>query len=104
MFRWFVINTYSGHENKVKQNLEHRVQTMSQQGHVRHVVGCHDADELDVRVSGQRAEGGDGKVTAAQEDSADRPLRHARALCASRTSASSSFPCPTAMSSSIESR
>jgi len=38
MFRWFVINTYSGHENKVKQNLEHRVQTMSQQGHVRHVV------------------------------------------------------------------
>ena len=38
MFRWYVINTYSGHENKVKQNLEHRVQTMSQQGHVRHVV------------------------------------------------------------------
>ena len=25
MFRWYVINTYSGHENKVKQNLEHRV-------------------------------------------------------------------------------
>jgi transcriptional antiterminator NusG len=38
MFRWYVINTYSGHENKVKQNLEHRVQTMAQQGHVRHVV------------------------------------------------------------------
>ena len=32
MFRWFVINTYSGHENKVKHNLEHRVETMSQQG------------------------------------------------------------------------
>lgn len=38
MFRWYVINTYSGHENKVKQNLEHRVETMSQQGRVRQVV------------------------------------------------------------------
>ena len=38
MFRWYVINTYSGHENKVKQNLEHRVQTMGQQRFVRHVV------------------------------------------------------------------
>src|SRR5919204_239651 len=38
MYRWYVINTYSGHENKVKQNLEHRVQTMAQQSHVRHVV------------------------------------------------------------------
>jgi transcriptional antiterminator NusG len=24
MFQWYVVNTYSGHENKVKQNLEHR--------------------------------------------------------------------------------
>ena len=38
MFRWYVINTYSGHENKVKNNLEHRVQTMSQANHVRQVV------------------------------------------------------------------
>ena len=38
MFRWYVINTYSGHENKVKQNLEHRVQTMSQEGRVRQVI------------------------------------------------------------------
>lgn len=38
MFRWYVINTYSGHENKVKQNLEHRVQTMGQQTRVRQVV------------------------------------------------------------------
>ena len=28
MFRWYVINTYSGHENKVKQNLEHRVSSL----------------------------------------------------------------------------
>ncbi|UJA19072.1 transcription termination/antitermination factor NusG [Thermoleophilia bacterium SCSIO 60948] len=38
MFRWYVINTYSGHENKVKNNLEHRVDTMSQRSAVRQVV------------------------------------------------------------------
>ena len=38
MFRWYVINTYSGHENKVKHNLEHRVQTMGQNRRVRQVV------------------------------------------------------------------
>jgi transcriptional antiterminator NusG len=38
MFRWYVVNTYSGHENKVKQNLEHRVATMGQQRYVRQVV------------------------------------------------------------------
>ena len=38
MFRWYVINTYSGHENKVKNNLEHRVETMGQQARVRQVV------------------------------------------------------------------
>ena len=31
MFRWYVINTYSGHENKVKANLEHRVKSMNQE-------------------------------------------------------------------------
>ncbi len=30
MFRWYVVNTYSGHENKVKQNLEHRVISLNQ--------------------------------------------------------------------------
>jgi len=38
MFRWYVVNTYSGHENKVKQNLEHRVATMGQKRAVRQVV------------------------------------------------------------------
>ena len=38
MFRWYVINTYSGHENKVKKNLEHRVETMGQGRRVRQVV------------------------------------------------------------------
>jgi transcriptional antiterminator NusG len=38
MFRWYVVNTYSGHENKVKQNLEHRVVSLGQQAAVRKVV------------------------------------------------------------------
>ena len=38
MFHWYVINTYSGHENKVRQNLLHRVETMGQQQKIRRVV------------------------------------------------------------------
>ena len=38
MFQWYVINTYSGHENKVKTNLEHRIVSMNQQNAFRRVV------------------------------------------------------------------
>jgi len=38
MFRWYVINTYSGHENKVKHNLEHRIETMEARQRVRQVL------------------------------------------------------------------
>ena len=38
MFRWYAVNTYSGHENKVKQNLEHRVVSLGQQRAVRQIV------------------------------------------------------------------
>ncbi len=38
MFQWFVINTYSGHENKVKTNLEHRIVSMNQMPRFRRVV------------------------------------------------------------------
>ena len=38
MFRWYAVNTYSGHENKVKHNLEHRVDSLGQQRHVRQIV------------------------------------------------------------------
>jgi transcription termination/antitermination protein NusG len=38
MFRWYVINTYSGHENKVKANLEHRILSMNQAPSFRRVV------------------------------------------------------------------
>jgi len=38
VFQWYVINTYSGHENKVKTNLEHRIVSMNQQPAFRRVV------------------------------------------------------------------
>ena len=38
MFQWYVVNTYSGHENKVKTNLEHRIVSMGQQPSFRRVV------------------------------------------------------------------
>ena len=38
MYRGYVVNTYSGHENKVKQNLEHRAQSLNQRRAVRQVV------------------------------------------------------------------
>jgi transcriptional antiterminator NusG len=38
MFRWYVVNTYSGHEQKVKHNLEHRIVSLNQQRAVRQIV------------------------------------------------------------------
>jgi transcriptional antiterminator NusG len=38
MFRWYVVNTYSGHENKVKANLEHRIESMGQRTRFRRVI------------------------------------------------------------------
>src|SRR3982751_2820864 len=38
MYRWYVVNTYSGHENKVKQNLEHRASSLNQKRALRQVV------------------------------------------------------------------
>ena len=38
MYRWYVVNTYSGHENKVKQNLEHRASSLGQRRALRQVV------------------------------------------------------------------
>ena len=38
MYRWYVVNTYSGHENKVKANLEHRRQSMHQEERIHQIV------------------------------------------------------------------
>jgi transcription termination/antitermination protein NusG len=38
MYRWYFVNTYSGHENKVKSNLEHRAMSLGQRRAIRSVV------------------------------------------------------------------
>ncbi|MGZ5339312.1 MAG: transcription termination/antitermination NusG family protein, partial [Thermoleophilaceae bacterium] len=38
MFRWYAVNTYSGHENKVKQNLEHRRISLGQENSIRQIM------------------------------------------------------------------
>ena len=45
MFRWYVINTYSGHENKVKKNLEARAGLiMDAEADLVHVVEQHEPE------------------------------------------------------------
>ena len=36
--QWFVVNTYSGHENKVKEKLEMRAESMEMQDYIHRVV------------------------------------------------------------------
>jgi transcriptional antiterminator NusG len=36
--RWYVVNTYSGHENKVKEKLEMRIESMDMQNNIFRVV------------------------------------------------------------------
>jgi transcriptional antiterminator NusG len=38
VYSWYVVNTYSGHENKVKANLEHRRTSMNQEEGIRQIV------------------------------------------------------------------
>jgi len=49
---WYVIHTYSGHENKVKTNLEHRIASMDAQDLIFRVV-VPTEDEIEIR-DGQR--------------------------------------------------
>ncbi len=50
--QWYVIHTYSGYENKVKTNLEHRVDSMGAQESIFQVV-IPTEDEIEIR-DGQR--------------------------------------------------
>ena len=36
--QWYVVNTYSGHENKVKEKLEMRIQSMNMQDYIFRVI------------------------------------------------------------------
>src|SRR5687767_7918270 len=38
MFRWYAVSTYSGLENKVEQNLEHRRVSLGQENSIRQIV------------------------------------------------------------------
>ncbi len=49
---WFVIHTYSGYENKVKRNLEHRIETMDMRDKIFEVV-IPTEEEIEVK-DGQR--------------------------------------------------
>jgi transcriptional antiterminator NusG len=50
--RWYVIHTYSGYENKVKKNLEHRILTLDMSEHIFRVE-VPTVEEIEIR-SGQR--------------------------------------------------
>jgi transcription termination/antitermination protein NusG len=49
---WYVVHTYSGYENKVRQNLEHRVETMDIEDQVFEVI-VPTQEEVEIK-SGQR--------------------------------------------------
>ena len=49
---WYIVQTYSGYENKVKTNLEHRIQTMDAKDLIFQVV-IPTEDEIEIR-DGQR--------------------------------------------------
>lgn len=50
--RWYVIHTYSGYENKVKQNLEHRIDSMEMSDQIFRVV-VPTEEEIEIK-NGQR--------------------------------------------------
>src|SRR6476469_3420415 len=49
---WFVIHTYSGYENKVKQNLEHRIDSMEMKDQIFRVI-VPTEEEIEIK-NGQR--------------------------------------------------
>ena len=51
--QWYVIHTYSGYENKVKTNLEHRIQTMDAKDLIFQVV-IPTEDEIEIRDGERR--------------------------------------------------
>nr|WP_129631576.1 transcription termination/antitermination protein NusG [Candidatus Oscillochloris fontis] len=50
--RWYVIHTYSGYENKVKQNLEHRIDSMEMRNQIFRVI-VPTEEEIEIK-NGQR--------------------------------------------------
>ena len=42
--QWYVVNTYAGHENKVKENLERRIETMGLQDALFQIVVAEETE------------------------------------------------------------
>ena len=42
--RWYVVNTYSGHENRVKENLEKRIESMGIQDYLFRILVAEEAE------------------------------------------------------------
>ena len=92
MYRWYVVNTYSGHENKVKQNLEHRVVSLGPEA--RRAPGRRpDRDRLrdEGQPEGHGREAHDARLRA-REHGAQRRLVGARQGHARASPASSARP------------
>jgi len=73
---WYVVHTYSGYEDKVRTNVEHRIKSMDAEDLVFHVI-VPSVDEIEIR-DGQRrteihvAETEDDPWLLAREHPADR--------------------------------
>lgn len=50
---WYVVHTYSGYENRVKANLEKRVETMGMQDKIFRVIVA-EREEVDVKEDGKK--------------------------------------------------
>ncbi len=50
---WYVVHTYSGYENKVKRNLEHRIEAVGMQGQIFQIVVPVE-EEVDIREGKRR--------------------------------------------------
>lgn len=50
---WYVVHCYSGYENKVKKNLEHRIESMGMQNHLFQVV-VPTEEEIELREGKRR--------------------------------------------------
>lgn len=58
--RWYVVHTYSGYENRVKSDLEHRIETMGMQDRIFDIRDSYGARHRDQR--GWQARDQDSKI------------------------------------------
>lgn len=51
--QWYVVNTYSGHETKVKEKLEMRIQSMGMQNYIFRVI-VPETTEIEIKDGKQK--------------------------------------------------